>query len=95
MPVATYRYRCAECGPFDVVRPIGTAGDAERCASCGGEASRVFTAPLVARMPRPLARALGAQEASAHEPRVVGRVPDAPRRPAPPPDPRHARLPRP
>jgi putative FmdB family regulatory protein len=95
MPVATYRYRCAECGPFDVVRPIGTAGDAEPCASCGGEASRVFTPPLVARTSRPLGRALGAQEASAHEPRVVGRIPGAPRRPAPPADPRHARLPRP
>jgi putative FmdB family regulatory protein len=94
--VAIYRYRCAGCGPFDVSRPIGTAGPAEPCASCGGEAPRVFTPPLVTRTSRPLARAYDAQEASAHEPRVVSRPPAAPpRAPAPPADPRHAQLPRP
>lgn len=93
--MAIYQYRCAECGTFDVSRPIGTAGSAEPCASCGGEAPRVFTPPLLARTPRPLARALDAQEAGAHEPRVVERVPGAARRPAVPADPRHARLPRP
>ncbi|MFA1550324.1 FmdB family zinc ribbon protein [Actinomadura chokoriensis] len=93
--MAIYLYRCAECGPFDVSRPIGTAGPSEPCASCAGEAPRVFTPPLVARTSRPLARALDAQEAGAHEPRVVERVPAAPRGPAPPADPRHALLPRP
>ncbi|MGP4024060.1 FmdB family zinc ribbon protein [Actinomadura sp. 3N407] len=94
--MAVYQYRCAECGPFDVSRPIGTAGSAETCAACGGEASRVFTAPHLARTPRPIDRALQAQEAGAHEPRVVKRVPEAPRRPAATPaDPRHALLPRP
>ncbi|MFB4306810.1 FmdB family zinc ribbon protein [Actinomadura sp. GTD37] len=93
--MAIYQYRCAECGPFDVSRPIGTAGPAEPCAACGGAAPRAFTPPLVARTSRPLARALDAQAASAHEPRVVGRVPAAPRRAAPPADPRHALLPRP
>lgn len=94
--MAIYQYRCAECGPFDVSRPIGTAASAETCAACGGGASRVFTPPLLARTSRPFARALQAQEASAHEPQVVKRAPEAPRRPAAPPaDPRHALLPRP
>ncbi|TDC47385.1 zinc ribbon domain-containing protein [Actinomadura sp. KC345] len=94
--MAIYQYRCAECGPFDVARPIGTAGAAEPCAGCGGEASRVFTAPHLARTSRPLARALHAQEAGAEEPAVVRRVPGARRGPAAPPaDPRHALLPRP
>jgi putative FmdB family regulatory protein len=93
--VATYQYRCAECGPFEVSRPIGTAEAAEPCAACGDRSDRVFTPPLLARTPRPLARALSTSEASAHEPRVVGRVPEKRRAPSPPADPRHALLPRP
>ncbi|TDC98458.1 FmdB family zinc ribbon protein [Actinomadura sp. 7K507] len=94
--MAIYQYRCAECGPFDVARPIGTAGEAEPCAGCGGEAPRAFTAPHLAGTSRPLNRALEAQEASAEEPRVVKRDSEVPRRPAAPPaDPRHALLPRP
>ncbi|MEV5826753.1 zinc ribbon domain-containing protein [Spirillospora sp. NPDC052242] len=94
MSVAIYRYRCAECGAFDVARPIGTAGAAEPCPGCGRAGARVFTPPLVARTPGALTRALDAREASAHEPRVVRRDSRA-RPPAPPADPRRARLPRP
>ncbi|MFI0351250.1 FmdB family zinc ribbon protein [Actinomadura sp. 9N407] len=91
--MATYQYRCAGCGPFEISRPIGTAEPAEPCADCGDPAARVFTPPLLARTSRPLSRALRAQEASAHEPEVVRREPMA--RPKPPADPRHALLPRP
>ncbi|MEV0380353.1 zinc ribbon domain-containing protein [Nonomuraea sp. NPDC050643] len=93
--MATYAYQCADCGPFEVRRPIGTAEPAEPCADCGAPASRVFTPPLLARTSPAEARALRAQEASAHEPRVVDGVPPARRGPAPPPDPRWAGLPRP
>jgi putative FmdB family regulatory protein len=93
--MATYQYRCAGCGTFDVIRPIGQALTEERCEACGDQARRVFTAPMLTRTPAPLARALRAQEAGAHEPRVVSKVPPARRRPAPPADPRHAQLPRP
>ena len=92
--MATYQNRCAGCGPFDVVRPIGQALPREPCDTCGDRAPRVFTAPMLTRTPAPLARALRAQEASAHEPRVVREVPPARRRPAPPADPRHAQLPK-
>ena len=93
--MATYRYRCTECGPFDVARPIGEALPEEPCVECGDRARRVFTPPLLLRTPVALAHALQAQEASAHEPRVVSQVPAARRRPAPPADPRRAGLPRP
>ena len=93
--MATYQYRCADCGPFDVIRPMGRALAEEPCASCSGPARRVFTAPLLGRTSAPLARALHAQEASAHEPRVVTAVPLARRRPTPSADPRQAGLPKP
>ncbi|WP_069760098.1 FmdB family zinc ribbon protein [Streptomyces sp. LUP47B] len=92
--MATYQYRCAGCGPFDVIRPIGRALAEEPCATCAGPARRVFTAPMLARASAPLARALHAQEASAHEPRVVTDVPPTRRRPTPSADPRQAGLPK-
>ncbi|WP_433328943.1 FmdB family zinc ribbon protein [Spirillospora sp. CA-294931] len=88
-----YRYRCSGCGFFDLALPMGEAGARERCAECGGEGRRVFTAPSLTRPGSPMVRMLDAQEASAHEPRVVSRSAE-PRRPSPG-DPRHALLPRP
>ncbi|MFI7497656.1 FmdB family zinc ribbon protein [Streptomyces sp. NPDC049687] len=93
--MATYRYRCTDCGPFDVIRPIGRALPQEPCEVCGEQARRVFTAPMLGRTSAALARALHAQEASAHEPRVVTDVPPARRRTAGYADPRHAQLPKP
>lgn len=78
----TYQYKCPECGLFDVIRPLGEADERQRCEGCGAIARRVFTAPMLMRTPRPLARALAAQEASAYEPQVVDRVPPG-RRPPP------------
>ncbi|WP_033319210.1 FmdB family zinc ribbon protein [Streptomyces yerevanensis] len=93
--MATYQYRCSGCGTFDVIRPMGSALPEEPCDACGGQARRVFTAPMLTRTPVPLSRALNAQEASAHAPRVVSEVPRARRSPAAPADPRHTQLPKP
>ncbi|WP_030678552.1 FmdB family zinc ribbon protein [Streptomyces cellulosae] len=93
--MATYQYRCTGCGTFDVTRPMGAAGAEEPCDTCGDRARRVYSAPMLARTSAPLARALRAQEASAHEPRIVTEVPSARRRPAPAADPRQALLPKP
>lgn len=93
--MATYRYRCADCAPFDVTRPMGHALPEEPCPTCGLQGRRVFTAPMLPRVSVPLARALRSQEASAHEPRVVTEVPPARRRPNAAPDPRQAQLPKP
>jgi putative FmdB family regulatory protein len=93
--MSTYPYHCATCGPFDVCRPIGEARPDEPCGACGRRAKRVFTAPMLTRTPKALARALRAQEASADQPRVVGAVPVSHRRPVAAADPRHAMLPKP
>jgi putative FmdB family regulatory protein len=91
----TYPYRCTICGPFDVSRSLGQARPEEPCQACGGQARRVFTAPLLNRTPVALARALRAQEAGAHEPRVVSELPATRRGSVAPADPRHALLPKP
>ncbi|MEV0634566.1 zinc ribbon domain-containing protein [Streptomyces sp. NPDC050619] len=93
--MATYQYRCTSCGAFDVIRPMGRALAEEPCDTCGDQARRVFSAPMLTRTSAPLARALRAQEASAHAPQVVTEVPSARRGPALAADPRQALLPKP
>ncbi|MGN9837280.1 FmdB family zinc ribbon protein [Nonomuraea sp. H19] len=93
--MAAYQYHCAGCGPFDVRRPLGEARPEEPCEACGHHSRRVYTSPMLTRTPTALARALHAQEASAHEPRVVSEVPASRRGPAVSTNPRHALLPKP
>jgi putative FmdB family regulatory protein len=90
----TYAYECRSCGPFDAQRLIADADEPLLCTQCGEPARRRFAAPAFRRA-SPLTRALDAQDRSAHAPDVVTSVPPARRRPSPPTDPRHARLPRP
>jgi putative FmdB family regulatory protein len=94
--VATYDYRCGDCGCFEQRMPMGTAAASTVCPSCGEDAKRIFAVPMTYRMPKPLAGMLAREEASRDYPRVVDRVPPRrrPRRPTPP-NPAHARLPRP
>lgn len=90
-----YAYRCPTCGPFDVRRPLGSAGEVEPCPGCDGPGRRVFTAPALARTPTAATSARARAEASAYEPEVVGQPPPRrtpPRRAA---HPAQARLPRP
>jgi putative FmdB family regulatory protein len=93
-----YAYRCDEDGPVDVVRPLGAAPRVISCPTCGGDARRVFTAPMLGLADRGRMAAIDRAEASRTEPTVVsGAPPPAPRRarPAARPDPRTAALPRP
>ena len=69
MPV--YVFACHECGSFELTRPMAEAGSRACCPTCQREARRVFTPPRLARLAAPMRRALEAEEASAHEPRVV------------------------
>lgn len=69
--MAVYAFSCADCGPFDIVRPMGQADSAACCPGCGGDARRVFTPPGVARVEKSVRRALEIEEKSAHEPAVV------------------------
>ena len=93
--MATYTYRCAIDGPVDVRRPIGTAPATVPCPACGATASRVITAPLLGLADPTRMAVLDRTGASRFEPPVVSSVPSAPRRAAPPLDPRTRRLPRP
>jgi putative FmdB family regulatory protein len=93
--VATYEYRCARDGGFEVRFPIGQAAASVRCVTCRGEAARVFSAPLLAGTPVGLTSAIDRAERSGETPEVVSRIPS--KRPAAPAltHPAHARLPRP
>jgi putative FmdB family regulatory protein len=69
MPV--YAFHCGTCGGFDVARPMAEAGEPAACPHCGAGARRVFSPPGVARLAKPMRRALDLEERSAHEPNVV------------------------
>lgn len=69
MPI--YAFRCRECGPFELVRPMTDAGAAAACPGCGDEARRVYTPPGLALLATPVRGTLDRQERSAHEPDVV------------------------
>jgi putative FmdB family regulatory protein len=94
--VAIYEYRCRDHGSFERSLPMGTATRSSACPTCGGDANRVFSAPMTSRTPGPLAAMLAREEASRDHPEVVTSVPprNRPRRPAASPD-VLARLPKP
>jgi putative FmdB family regulatory protein len=96
--VAIYEYRCRADGPFEVVRPIGTAPASIACPVCASEAERVFSSPMVSLAPRALVAALEHEEKTRYEPEVVTSLPPAPARkrtPVLPLTPTLRRLPRP
>jgi putative FmdB family regulatory protein len=86
MPV--YVFACPVCGRFELTRPMALAAEGARCPDCRNEARRVFTPPSLPALASGVRRALEAEEASAHEPRVVaekrGRPMPRPVVPAPP-----------
>lgn len=69
MPV--YVFACDECGSFELARRMAEASSRASCPTCQRAARRVFTPPRLTRLAAPMRRALDAEEASAHEPRVV------------------------
>jgi putative FmdB family regulatory protein len=92
--MAGYVYRCGECGPWEIQRPIGTADSTSSCPVCGATGRRLYTAPLVSRLPQAVATARLQEEASRDAPAVTTSVPRAVGRPARR-DPRWSTLPRP
>lgn len=93
--MATYPYLCEACGPFEVVRPIGTAESVAGCSGCGGSARRVYTPPLLGKTQAPVKWLRDAAARSADQPSVVNHVPAAGGKPRPVAEPRQAGLPRP
>jgi putative FmdB family regulatory protein len=69
MPI--YAFSCPRCGSFELMRPVEQAAAPLACAICGEDARRVFTPPGLARVAKPIRRALDLEERSAHEPGVV------------------------
>ncbi|WP_079046051.1 FmdB family zinc ribbon protein [Carbonactinospora thermoautotrophica] len=92
--MATYEYKCAECGSFEYHTAIGTAPSVGTCPVCGREARRIFSPPSLVRTPPALASALQREEASRDNPAVVTKTPPRPHRPREP-HPALAHLPRP
>jgi putative FmdB family regulatory protein len=94
--VATYEYRCDDCGCFEQRMAMGTATASAACPTCGRDAKRIFSVPMTNRTPKPLATMLAREEASRDYPEVVDRLPprQRPRRSTTP-NPALARLPKP
>jgi hypothetical protein len=93
--MARYEYRCPRDGGFELTFPVGTAPASLCCSECGSEAVRVFSVPMLVRMPRPLVAAIDRASRSADSPEVVSSLPPRPRARRPPAGPAHTRLPRP
>ncbi|MEV4163389.1 FmdB family zinc ribbon protein [Nonomuraea dietziae] len=91
--MATYEYRCADCGRFEVHLPIGSAPADCDCPECHRAARRVFSSPHLTRVPSTLSAALSREEQSQEAPEVVTSLP--PRQRRRPPHPAVSRLPRP
>ena len=94
-----YEYRCYEHGVFEINRPLSMATESAKCLVCGGEAKRVFSAPMLRSGSRTaLLAAMDHAEKSRHEPDVVTSVPSSGARrrtPVLPLTPTLRRLPRP
>jgi putative FmdB family regulatory protein len=91
----SYEYTCGDCGPFTVHRPMQDVTPTVACPTCDCPARRVYTAPHTRRTAPGLSRALDAEEASRHEPRVVESIPSPTGRRNFTTNPLHRRLPRP
>ncbi len=76
--MALYEYRCPTDGPFEVIRPLGTAPESVPCKFCGVPASRVITAPRIrSASRRAWHAAIEHADKSRHEPDVVTSLPSA------------------
>jgi putative FmdB family regulatory protein len=74
--VAFYDYRCEADGVFEVARPLGTAPGAIACPVCAGEATRVFTTPMLATTaPKELVSAIEHSEKTRDAPDIVTSLP--------------------
>jgi putative FmdB family regulatory protein len=74
--VPTYEYRCEPDGVFEVTGPLGTQPESMTCPQCGGEAARVFSAPMLASFAPPaLKTAIEHAEQSRDQPEIVSSLP--------------------
>lgn len=71
--MATYEYRCPECGILERAHQMGAAPPAEDCADCGTEAPRIMSVPMLGRTPKPKQSAMARAEKSRDEPELARR----------------------
>jgi putative FmdB family regulatory protein len=97
--VAFYDYRCADDGVFEISRPLGSAPGSIACPVCRADATRLFTAPMLATTaPKELVAAIEHSEKTRDAPDMVTSLPPRPahkRTPVLPLTPTLKRLPRP
>jgi putative FmdB family regulatory protein len=93
--MASYEFRCEECGAFTVRVPMRDVTPEVPCPTCTRPARRRYTAPYTRRTASGLTRALDAAEESRHEPRVVDSIPSRAGPGNVTTHPLHRRLPRP
>ncbi|QBC30169.1 MULTISPECIES: FmdB family zinc ribbon protein [Pandoraea] len=79
MPI--YDFECAACGPFAVMRRMADRDTPCHCPDCGGEGTRVMTAPSLALMGGASRAAHATNERAAHAPRHSGDGPSSRHRP--------------
>lgn len=76
--MALYEFLCEQDGPFEVMRPLGSAPPSLGCPRCGGDARRVFSsAVLLTGRRRAWTSAIERADKSRHEPEVVRSPPPA------------------
>ncbi len=74
--MAIYEYLCDQDGEFEVMRRLGTALETEPCPSCGKQARRVFSMPMLRSASRSgWNAAIDHAEKSRFEPEVVSSLP--------------------
>ena len=73
--MAVYQFTCGEHGATEHEATIGTAPQAVPCPDCGRQARRVFSAPMLGRLPRATTTAVERAERSGDEPDVVTSIP--------------------
>ncbi|MCU1380932.1 MAG: hypothetical protein JWN29_3915 [Acidimicrobiales bacterium] len=78
--MATYEYRCFQCGVIERDVTWSSAPASVTCSSCGREARRVYPPPMVRRTAKPVDRALALEE-MCREPEVITQVPPSNRQP--------------
>lgn len=73
--MAVYQFTCDEHGAIELETAIGTAPQALECPDCGERARRVFSAPMLGRLPRATTTAVERAERTSDEPDVVTSIP--------------------
>ena len=79
--MVTCEYRCFQRGVIEREVTFGSASASVTCPTCGREARRVYSPPMVYRTAKPVARALEREEKVRDEREVVTQVPLSNRQP--------------